>query len=66
MCIRDRRNVGQQQDRKMLLLAMGASNTKSALDALLRMSKKDQAVNAALREHRSKQAREAVVRRSKQ
>lgn len=59
------RNVGQAQDRKMLLLAMGASNTQSALDALLRMSKKDQAVNAALREHRSKQAREAVVRRKK-
>jgi hypothetical protein len=55
--------VGQDQDRKMLLLAIGATNTQSALDALLRMSSQDEAVTAALREHRSPIAKEAVSKR---
>ncbi len=55
--------AGQAQDRRMLLLAIGATNTKSALDALLRMSSSDAAVNAALNEHRSPRAKEAVARR---
>ncbi len=54
------RVVGGEQDRKMLLLAIGATNTKSALDTLLRMNKLDAAVTAALREHRSRRAKEAV------
>lgn len=57
------RVVGGQQDRKMLLLAIGATNTKSALDALLRMNKLDEVVTAALREHRSPRAKEAVDNR---
>jgi len=52
-----------EQDRKMLLLAIGATNTKTALDALLRMNPKDEAVTAALREHRSRRAKEAVDKR---
>ena len=55
--------AGQEQDRKMLLLAIGATNTKSALDALMRMSSDDDAVTAALREHHSPRAKEAVERR---
>lgn len=55
--------AGQVADRKMLLLAIGATNTKSALDALLRMNRSDAAVNAALAEHHSPQAKEAVERR---
>jgi hypothetical protein len=57
--------AGQPQDRAALLLAIGASNTQSALDALLRMDAtgKDPAVEAALREHRSPRAQEAVARR---
>jgi hypothetical protein len=55
--------AGQAQDRKMLLLAIGATNTKSALDALLRMDSKDAAVNAALNEHHSPRAKAAVTRR---
>ncbi len=57
--------AGQPQDRAALLLAIGATNTQSALDALLRMDSagKDPAVEAALREHRSPQAKEAVARR---
>lgn len=55
--------AGQDQDRRMLMLAIGATNTKSALDALMRMDRKDTAVQAALREHRSPRAQEAVVRR---
>jgi hypothetical protein len=50
-------------DRQMLLLALGASNTESALRALLQMRQtggKDAAVDAALREHHSPRAKEAV------
>ncbi|MFN3242575.1 MAG: hypothetical protein ACE37K_13815 [Planctomycetota bacterium] len=57
------RNLGKQQDRKMVLMAIGATNTQSALDALMKMDKKDAAVVAALREHRSKKARDAAGRR---
>jgi len=53
-------SAGQEQDRKMLLLAIGATNTQSALDALLRMSSQDDAVNAALREHHSPRAKEVL------
>ena len=52
--------AGQDQDRKMLLLAIGATNTESALAALLRMDKRDDAVVAALKEHRSQRAKDAV------
>ena len=55
--------AGQRQDREMLLLAIGATNTKSALDALLQMDRRDIAVEAALKEHRSREAKEAVGRR---
>jgi len=54
------RNLGREQDRKMVLMAIGATNTQSALDALMKMNKKDDAVVAALREHRSKQAQAAA------
>lgn len=59
------RMAGQAKDRAALLLAIGATNTQSALDALLRMDDagKDAAVEAALREHRSPRAKEAVARR---
>lgn len=57
------RNLGQQQDRKMVLMAIGATNTQSALDALMQMDRSDTAVVAALREHRSKRAKDAVQRR---
>lgn len=54
------RQAGQPATRATLLLALGATNTQSALDALLRMDKKDVAVEAALREHRSPKAQEAA------
>ena len=54
------RQAGQAKARATLLLALGATNTKGALDALLRMDSKDAAVEAALREHRSPRAKEAV------
>ena len=54
------RQAGQKSTRDTLLLTLGATNTQAALDALLRMDRKDGAVEAALREHRSPQAREAV------
>lgn len=61
------RLAGQPQDRAALLLAIGATNTSSALEALLRMDTagagKDPAVEAALREHRSPRAQEAISRR---
>ena len=54
-------------DRAALLLAIGASQTTTALDALLQLDGikegKDAAVAAALREHRSPRAQEAVARR---
>lgn len=54
------RQAGQPAARATLLLTLGATNTQSALDALLRMDRKDAAVEAALREHRSPKAQEAV------
>lgn len=54
------RQTAQKPARDTLLLALGATNTEGALDALLRMDRKDAAVEAALREHRSPKAREAV------
>lgn len=54
------RTAGQPEDRRALLLALGATNTQTALDALLRMDKKDAAVEAALKEHRSPRAKEAL------
>jgi hypothetical protein len=58
-------SAGQPQDRAALLLAIGATNTESALQALLRRNElgHDPAVEAALREHRSPRAKEAVARR---
>lgn len=59
------RTAGSPDDRAALLLAIGATDTQSALDALLRMNDlgADPAVEAALREHRSPRAREAAARR---
>ncbi len=54
------RHAAQPRVRASLLLALGATNTRGALDALLRMDATDAAVGAALREHRSPRAREAV------
>jgi hypothetical protein len=54
----------EPKDRAVVLLAIGATNTESALDALLRMneaSSKNAAVEAALKEHRSPRAKEAVA-----
>jgi hypothetical protein len=55
----------EPQTRAMLLLALGASNTESALQTLLqirRASGADPALDAALREHRSPRALEAAAR----
>jgi hypothetical protein len=52
--------------RRALLLAMGASNTESALATLLSLRQNDladAAVEAALQEHRSPRAREAVAKK---
>ena len=57
------RNLGRQKDREMVLMAIGATNTQSALDALMKMDKQDAAVIAALREHRSKRAQDAAGKR---
>ena len=57
------RMAGQPQDRSALLLAIGATNTASALETLLRLDAKDPAVNAALNEHRSPRAKEAAAKR---
>lgn len=57
------RMAARTEDRRMLLLAIGATNTKSALDSLLRMDRQDAAVEAALLEHGSPKALEAVARR---
>lgn len=50
------RTAGQLQDRAALLLALGASNTTAALDALQQMDSKDAAVAAGLKEHRAAKA----------
>jgi hypothetical protein len=59
------KSARQPEDRAALLLAMGATNTESALAALLQLDGigADPAVVAALREHRSPRAKEAVSRR---
>ncbi|MCK5943380.1 MAG: hypothetical protein KAI24_15470 [Planctomycetes bacterium] len=57
------RNIGQTKDRSMVLMAIGATNTQSALDALMQMDDKDDAVVAALKEHRSRRAQNAVRER---
>ncbi len=54
------RQAGQKPARDALLLALGATNTQTALDALLHMDRADTAVEAALREHRSPRAQEAA------
>ena len=56
----------EPRDRAMVLLAIGATNTDAALGLLLRidgMVGKDAAVEAALKEHKSPRAKEAVLRR---
>jgi len=56
----------EAKDRAMVLLAIGATNTEAALGLLLRldgMVGKDAAVEAALQEHKSPRAKEAVLRR---
>lgn len=57
------RLLREPKDRAMVLLAIGASNTESACDALLQWKRAggDEAVDAALREHRSQRAREAIA-----
>ena len=57
------RTTGQAQDRKMLLLAIGATRTDSALESLLQMDRNDDAVRAALLEHGSRRAKEAIADR---
>lgn len=54
------RTAGQPEDRRALLQALGATNTQTALEALLRMDRSDEAVEAALKEHRSPRAKEAL------
>jgi len=53
------------EQRKALLLVLGATQTDSALDALLNLRRslgnKDEALEAALTEHKSRRAREAVL-----
>ncbi|MCA8975475.1 MAG: hypothetical protein KDC98_12200 [Planctomycetes bacterium] len=56
------------KDRAVVLRAIGATNTQAALTYLLRLdglTGADAAVEAALREHRSPRAKEAVLRRQK-
>ena len=55
----------EPKDRQALLLALGATQTDSALDALLnlRSAGADPAVDAALGEHKSRRARAAVQKR---
>lgn len=57
------RMAGDVKDRNALLLALGATNTTTALDALLAMDKKDAAVLNALQEHRSPRAQAAAKQR---
>lgn len=55
---------GEAEHRAALLLAIGATRTAPALDALLqlkRTTRDDAAIDAALREHRSRKALEAVL-----
>jgi hypothetical protein len=59
------RGAAKTEDRAALLLALGATNTQTAYDALQRMDKKDAAVEAALKEHRSSRAKEAVGTKGK-
>lgn len=54
------RLAGQDEDRRMLLLAIGATNTESGLQTLLSMNTKDAAVRGALQEHRSPRAKQAL------
>jgi hypothetical protein len=54
------RQAGEPAARVPLLLALGATRTAGALDALLQMDRSDAAVEAALREHGSPRARAAV------
>ncbi len=61
------RVLREPRDRAAVLLAIGATNTESGLDALLRLDQgpsKDPAVEAALREHRSPRAKEASLQKS--
>ena len=56
----------EPKDRAVVLLAIGATDTESALEALLGMERSargDGAVEAALKEHRSRRAKEAVAKR---
>ena len=57
------RNLAKPEDREMVLMAIGATDTKSALDALSKMDQRDRAVAAALREHRSSRAKDAAAKR---
>ncbi|MFK7740857.1 MAG: hypothetical protein AB8H80_11095 [Planctomycetota bacterium] len=59
------RMAASEPDRNMLLMAMGATNTKSALDALMSMDKRSAPVAAALREHRAPAAQDAVARKKR-
>lgn len=53
--------TAQAERRAPLVVALGATNTAAALDALLRMDRKDPAVVTALKAHRDPKAQEAVA-----
>jgi len=60
--------TGDQPTRAALLLAVGATRTAKALDALLQFKQRateDAAVDAALQEHGSQRAKDAVLRPGK-
>ena len=57
------RNLAKPEDRRVVLLAIGATKTRAALDALLKMDQGDDAVIAALREHGAKKAQKTEQRR---
>ena len=57
------RNLAKPEDRRVVLLAIGATKTRAALDALLKMDQSDDAVIAALREHGAKKAQKTEQRR---
>lgn len=57
------RNLAKPEDREMVLMAIGATDTESALGALTKMDQRDRAVAAALREHRSSRTKDDAAKR---
>lgn len=64
--LQERLRQSPPEHRAAVLLAIGATDTESALVALLQLRElgKDAAIDAALREHRSPRAKEAVARKA--